>query len=179
MPNSRQRPAIVSPSSRRAMNRRRSSTIRHSFQGITLSRKGRKCYPCLRNEVSPFSQEGHPKPSGCERFSFSCSSASQWWLALGKDGALRVVVPTERFFDRHREVVTLLLSGTERFVKPGREDGMSLELFVPRPNDVDRRRQFRRAQRAQPLDLDIRTDVKLLNKLHEVRVSRAIDHQRR
>ena len=29
------------------------------FQGIALSRKGRKCYPCLRNEVSPFSREGH------------------------------------------------------------------------------------------------------------------------
>ena len=29
-------------------------------QGMALSRKGRKCYPCLRNEVSPFSREGQP-----------------------------------------------------------------------------------------------------------------------
>ena len=73
----------------------------------------------------------------------------------------------------------MLLHGTERFAKSGREDGMSLELFVPRANDVDWCLQFGRAQRAQPIDLDVRTDVKLLNKLHEVRVSRAIDHQRR
>jgi len=46
------------------MNRRRSSTIWDSFQGMTaFSRKGRKCYPCLRYEVLPLCQEAHSKCS--------------------------------------------------------------------------------------------------------------------
>src|SRR5580704_12448748 len=60
MPNSRQSPAIFSPSSSRAMNLRRSSMSLHAFQGILRSpQKALLCNPCLRNELSPLSQEGH------------------------------------------------------------------------------------------------------------------------
>src|SRR4029077_19222861 len=60
MPKSRHSPAIFSPSSSRAMNFSRSSIGLHSFQGILLSlQKARLCNPCLRNELSPLSQEGH------------------------------------------------------------------------------------------------------------------------
>src|SRR5579859_2570101 len=60
MLNSRQSPAIRSPSKRRAMNFSRSSMGSHTFQGILRSpQKAQLCYPCVRNEVSPFSQEGH------------------------------------------------------------------------------------------------------------------------
>src|SRR5205807_9605122 len=60
MPNSRHSPAIFSPSSSRATNLRRSSIGLHSFQGIlALPQKARLCNPCLRNELSPLSQEGH------------------------------------------------------------------------------------------------------------------------
>src|SRR5438874_12129391 len=50
------------------MNFTRSSIWLHSCQGILLSsQKALLCNPCLRNELSPFSQEGH---QGCEG---SCS----------------------------------------------------------------------------------------------------------
>src|SRR5215475_10259488 len=59
MPKSRHNGAIFSPSSSRAMNLSRSSMWLHSFQGIfALPQKARLCNPCLRNELSPFSQEG-------------------------------------------------------------------------------------------------------------------------
>jgi len=39
---------------------RRSSIGLHSFQGMfALPQKARLCNPCLRNELSPLSQEGH------------------------------------------------------------------------------------------------------------------------
>src|SRR5436305_1959219 len=42
------------------MNFTRSSTWLHSCQGILLSsQKAQLCNPCLRNELSPLSQEGH------------------------------------------------------------------------------------------------------------------------
>jgi hypothetical protein len=41
------------------MNLRRSSIGLHSFQGIfALPQKARLCNPCVRNELSPLSQEG-------------------------------------------------------------------------------------------------------------------------
>src|ERR1700730_14444470 len=41
------------------MNLRRSSMRLHSFQGtFALPQKARLCNPCVRNEVSPLSQEG-------------------------------------------------------------------------------------------------------------------------
>src|SRR2546423_1416751 len=59
MPKSRHSPAICSPSSNRATNFRRSSMGLHAFQGILRSpAKAPLCYPCPRNEVSPFSHEG-------------------------------------------------------------------------------------------------------------------------
>src|SRR6478672_1856036 len=59
MPKSRHATAIFSPSNSRAMNFRRSSMGLHTFQGILRSpQKARLCYPCLRNELSPLSQEG-------------------------------------------------------------------------------------------------------------------------
>src|SRR6516164_5215520 len=59
MPNSRHRGAICSPSSSRAMNFSRSSIGLHTFQGILRSpQKAQLCNPCLRNELSPLSQEG-------------------------------------------------------------------------------------------------------------------------
>src|SRR6185437_2883409 len=65
MPNSRHSPAIWSPSSSRATNFSRSSMGLHSFQGILLSpQKAQLCNPCLRNELSPFSQEGHLLSAG-------------------------------------------------------------------------------------------------------------------
>src|SRR5262245_31100059 len=72
MPNSRHRSVMVSPSRRRATNRRRSSTTEHSFQGIATSRlplsqaesvthvSGTICHPCLGSltkEVNPKSPE--------------------------------------------------------------------------------------------------------------------------
>src|SRR5580704_18508030 len=43
------------------MNLSRSSIWLHSFQGtFALLAKGPVCNPCLRNELSPISQEGHP-----------------------------------------------------------------------------------------------------------------------
>src|SRR3984893_18137927 len=43
------------------MNSSRSSIWLHSFQGtFALLAKGPVCNPCLRNELSPISQEGHP-----------------------------------------------------------------------------------------------------------------------
>src|SRR5581483_3466824 len=60
MPNSRHSGAICSPSSSRAMNFSRSSIGLHAFQGILRSpQKAPLCNPCLRNELSPLSQEGH------------------------------------------------------------------------------------------------------------------------
>ena len=52
------------------MNRSRSSTIWHSFHGITtFSPNGRKCHLCLRNEVLPISREGHSlNQKGLERY---------------------------------------------------------------------------------------------------------------
>src|SRR4051794_28000411 len=42
------------------MNLRRSSMWLPSFQGtFALPQKAQLCNPCLRNELSPFSQEGH------------------------------------------------------------------------------------------------------------------------
>ena len=59
---------MVSPSSRRATKRRRSSTAEHSFQGIPTSRANRrKCYPCVRYEVSPMSRAAHKGQSRCSR----------------------------------------------------------------------------------------------------------------
>ena len=50
----------LSPSSRRATNRRRSSITEHSFHGIDTSRqKGEKCYPCVRYDLSPMSRVAH------------------------------------------------------------------------------------------------------------------------
>jgi hypothetical protein len=47
------------------MNFSRSSMGLHAFQGILRSpQKARLCNPCLRYELSPFSQEGHdPLPA--------------------------------------------------------------------------------------------------------------------
>src|SRR5580704_8414814 len=60
MPNSRHSPAICSPSSSLAMNFSHSSMGLHTFQGILRSpQKAQLCTPCLRNELSPLSQEGH------------------------------------------------------------------------------------------------------------------------
>src|ERR1700730_7906318 len=60
MPNWRHSTAIFSPSSSRAINLSRSSIWLHSFQGtFALLAKGPVCNPCLRNELSPVSQEGH------------------------------------------------------------------------------------------------------------------------
>src|SRR5712692_4287163 len=60
MPNWRHSTAIFSPSSSRATNLSRSSIGLHSLQGtFALLAKGPVCNPCLRNELSPFSQEGH------------------------------------------------------------------------------------------------------------------------
>jgi hypothetical protein len=57
--NRRHRAAIFSPSNSPAMNFSRSSIWLHSCQGILLSsQKAQLCNPCLRNELSPFSQEG-------------------------------------------------------------------------------------------------------------------------
>jgi len=54
------RNAELSASSNRAMNFRRSSMGLHTFQGILRSsQKAPLCNPCLRNELSLFSQEGH------------------------------------------------------------------------------------------------------------------------
>src|SRR5437660_4985109 len=45
---------------------RRSSMGLHSCQGILLSlQKALLCNPCLRNELSPFSQEGHARLRFC------------------------------------------------------------------------------------------------------------------
>src|ERR1700730_14599470 len=45
------------------MNSSRSSIWLHSFQGtFALLAKGPVCNPCLRNELSPISQEGHRSP---------------------------------------------------------------------------------------------------------------------
>jgi hypothetical protein len=53
---------IFSPSSSRAMNLTRSSIWLHSFQGtFALPQKAQLCNPYLRNELSPFSQEGHQR----------------------------------------------------------------------------------------------------------------------
>jgi len=42
----------------------RSSIWLHSFQGtFALLAKGPVCNPCLQNELSPISQEGHFRPS--------------------------------------------------------------------------------------------------------------------
>src|SRR5437868_10171926 len=47
------------------MNFSRSSIWLHSCQGILLSsQKAQLCNPCLRNELSPLSQEGHQALSG-------------------------------------------------------------------------------------------------------------------
>src|SRR5213596_2739925 len=71
MPKSRHTGAIFSPSSRRATNLSRSSMRLHSFPGtFALPQKAQLCNPCLRNELSPFSQEGHSLCgviSGCVR----------------------------------------------------------------------------------------------------------------
>src|SRR5216683_2227497 len=65
MPNWRHSTAIFSPYSNRAMNLSRSSMRLHSFQGIfALPQKAQLCNPCLRNEVSPFSQEGQMVHTG-------------------------------------------------------------------------------------------------------------------
>src|SRR6476469_5563518 len=57
MPKSRHATAIFSPSSGRPMNFRLSSMGLHTFQGILRSpQKARLCNPCVRNELSPFSQ---------------------------------------------------------------------------------------------------------------------------
>jgi hypothetical protein len=45
------------------MNFTRSSMGLHTFQGILRSpQKARLCNPCVRNELSPLSQEGHTTP---------------------------------------------------------------------------------------------------------------------
>src|ERR1700736_3792746 len=54
------RTAIGSPSKSLAINFSRSSMGLHAFQGILRSlQKAPLCNPCLRNELSPLSQEGH------------------------------------------------------------------------------------------------------------------------
>src|ERR1700741_3283252 len=68
MPNSRDRTALCSPSSSRPMNFRRSSMGLHTFQDILRSpQKAQLCNPCLRNELSPLSQEGHTVRAGAKR----------------------------------------------------------------------------------------------------------------
>src|SRR5579872_239943 len=68
MPKSRHSPAICSPSSSLAMNFSRSPIGLHTFQGILRSpQKAQLCNPCLRNEMSPLSQEGQPVKSGAYR----------------------------------------------------------------------------------------------------------------
>src|SRR5579862_2612126 len=66
MPNSRHSSAICSPSSSLAMNFSRSSIGLHTFQGILRSpQKAQLCNPCLRNEMSPLSQEGQASKIRC------------------------------------------------------------------------------------------------------------------
>ena len=74
MPNSLQNSAIGSPASRRATNCSLSSITEHSFQGITSSSR-RKCYLCVRYDVSPMSQVGHraKPPKGILMPSFSAA----------------------------------------------------------------------------------------------------------
>src|SRR5712691_3221025 len=67
MPNWRHSTAIFSPSSSRATNLSRSSIGLHSLQGtFALLAKGPVCNPCLRNELSPFSQEGQLDRPWCD-----------------------------------------------------------------------------------------------------------------
>src|SRR6516162_473937 len=90
MPNSRHSPAILSPSNSRAMNLSRSSIGLHSFQGIfALPQKAQLCNPCLRNELSPLSQEGHDvlsavRLSGSVFFDVTAKSP---WVAEAPPGA--------------------------------------------------------------------------------------------
>src|SRR5262249_25934750 len=89
MPNSRHRPAIFSPSSRRATNLRRSSMGLHSFQGILLSRqKARLCNPCLRNELSPLPQEGHARFRASQDLHHAKSRSRMPSEALAEEGYL-------------------------------------------------------------------------------------------
>src|SRR6516164_9825598 len=70
----RQTAAIFSPSSSRAMNFSRSSIWLHSFQGILRSpQKAQLCNPCLRNELSPLSQEGHT----CQTYDISSNPSHE------------------------------------------------------------------------------------------------------
>jgi hypothetical protein len=62
------------------MNLSRSSMWLHSFQGtFALPQKARLCNPCLRNELSPFSQEGqfYVKSFGKLKFMGSQTDASR------------------------------------------------------------------------------------------------------
>lgn len=70
---------FCSPSSSLAMNFSRSSMGLHAFQGILRSpQKAPLCNPCLRNELSPLSKEGHTKP---RRFPFLPAMAA-WRMSL-------------------------------------------------------------------------------------------------
>src|SRR5882757_4456422 len=65
------------------MNFSRSSMRLHSCQGILLSlQKALLCNPCLRNELSPFSQEGHRAATiAVEEPSARAGSRSQFELS--------------------------------------------------------------------------------------------------
>src|SRR6266571_1218409 len=96
MPNWRHSTAIFSPSSSRATNLSRSSIGLHSLQGtFALLAKGPVCNPCLRNELSPFSQEGQLSnslvidrflpptifdPDVLDHHLHSDADARSWWI---------------------------------------------------------------------------------------------------
>src|SRR6516225_7526152 len=92
MPKSRHATAIFSPSRSRAMNFRRSSMGLHTFQGILRSpQKARLCNPCLRNELSPLSQEGHNSLVGVEHDALAAVSAECPRYVFGGRSALTTV----------------------------------------------------------------------------------------
>jgi hypothetical protein len=77
------------------MNLSRSSIGLHAFQGILRSsQKARLCNPCLRNELSPFSQEGH-RADTLRRTAPAWARSRMPFEALAKKGA-RVCTPIGR-----------------------------------------------------------------------------------
>jgi hypothetical protein len=59
------------------MNLSLSSMWLHSFQGIfALPQKAQLCNPCLRYELSPFSQEGHFIEQRCLHAALKARSAT-------------------------------------------------------------------------------------------------------
>src|SRR5262249_35198609 len=95
MPNSRHSPAILSPSSSRAMNFSRSSMRLHSFQGtFALPQKTQLCNPCARNELSPLSQEGQHGPEK------ACPALVAGWPPVFRQGHAQGSAPIAQLAER-------------------------------------------------------------------------------